>query len=197
MTTDSTGRPLHRWEVVIALVAVIAALVFNGWQTRIGTDAVRLQTAALEAQTKSLDAQRRAFEAQVWQMIIQQQLEISKVLIENSRLLPYFGRNMQLNPNHKDFELVMAVADLYLDFFDAFDDDYVRSLSGMGENGKYWVLWEKYFQDKFALSPALCTRFAEVKDWYSESVGKYAEKGCSMKISNPPLQRDAPKAVGP
>ena len=197
MTTGSASRPLHRWEVVIALLAVIAALVFNGWQTLIGTDAVRLQTAALEAQTKSLDAQRKAFEAQVWQMITQQQLEIDKVLIENPKLLPYFHRNKQIKPSHKDFELVMAVADLYLDFFDAFGDDYVRSLSGMGENGKYWALWEKYFQDAFALSPALCTRFAEVKEWYADGVGKYAQKGCNMKTPNPPLQRDAPRAARP
>jgi hypothetical protein len=188
MTTDSPGRPLHKWEVVIAFVAVSGALIFNGWQTRIGTDAVRLQTAALEAQTKSLDAQRKAFEAQVWQAITQREFEIGKVLIENHELLPYFNRSKQINPTHKDFERAMAIADLYLDFFDGFDDDYVRSLLGMGENGKYWVLWGKYFQDQFALSPALCARFAEVKEWYTKSVGKYARKGCSMKTSNPPLQ---------
>jgi hypothetical protein len=182
MTTDTADRPLHRWEIVIALLAVIAALGFNAWQTSIGTDAVRLQTAALEAQTKSLDAQRKAFEAQVWQMINQQQLELGKVLIDNPKLLPYFARNKQINPSHRDFDLVMAVADLYLDFFDGFHDDYVRSLPGMGEKGKYWVVWQKYFEDSFALSSALCTRLAGVREWYTEDIAKYAQKSC-MKAS--------------
>ncbi len=198
MTNKSTSHALlHRWEVIIALLAVITALFFNAWQNHIGTNAVRLQTAALEAQTKSLDAQSKAFEAQVWQMFAQQSLEISKILIENPKLLPYFRRNKQINRSHEDFELVMEVADLHLDFFDGFDDEYVRSLPKMGKNGPNWILWEKYFQDSFALSPALCARYAEVKDWYTESVGKYAQKGCNMKTSNSPLQRDAPPVARP
>ena len=187
MTTSTAGRPLlHRWEVVIGVIAVVAALVFNAWQ-------VRLQTAALEAQTKSVDAQRKAFEAQVWQMLMQQQWEISKILIEKPELLPYFRGSKRIHPSDKDYERVTAVADMYLDFFDGFDDDYVRSLPKMGENGTNWLIWERYFQDTFALSPTLCARYEEVKDWYTVSVGKYAAKGCKTITSNNTVEKDARK----
>lgn len=166
----------HIAEIVVAIAAV-GALIFNGMQISSGTEAVQIQTAALEAQTKSLDAQRKAFEAQVWQMIIQQQLEISKVLIENPKLLPYFNRKVKINPDHKDFEHVMAVADLFLDFFEGLNDEYVKSLPGMEEDGKYRHLWEEYIVDQFALSPALCVRFSDVKKWYTDALQDYAKKG--------------------
>ncbi|MBP7526699.1 MAG: hypothetical protein KA801_02160 [Syntrophorhabdaceae bacterium] len=176
MTTDKERRPLQRWEIVIALIALIGALMFNAWQTRVETEAVRLQTVAL-------DAQRKAYEAQTWQMINQQTMETSKVLIENPRIVPYFTRGKYIDPKHRDYNLVMIVAELYLDFIDGFDDEYVRSLAGMGKDGENWRLWENYFQDAFAQSPAMCIRLAETKDWYSPSTGKYAEKGCSVNAA--------------
>lgn len=90
----------------------------------------------------------------------------------------------------------MAMADLALDYFETFDDDFVRALPEMGPNGKYWPLWVKYFEDMFASSPALCLRFPEVKPWYSPSTASYAEAGCrrqtattSNKPPSKPLQR--------
>jgi hypothetical protein len=88
----------------------------------------------------------------------------------------------------------MAIAEMYLDFFDGFDDKYVRSLEGMGDKGQYWLLWERYFRDSFASSPALCLRFSELENWYTKGVGQYAKAGCVKpleKVSNPAVGKGA------
>jgi len=92
MTTEKGQRLLYRWEIVIALAALIGALIFNAWQTRMETKAIRLQTTALDAQTK-------AYETQACQMINQQTIETSKVLIENPRIIPYFTRGKHIDPD--------------------------------------------------------------------------------------------------
>jgi len=77
----------------------------------------------------------------------------------------------------------MTVAELYLDFIDGFDEEYVRSLAGMGKDGEKWLLWQRYFEDAFARSPPMCIRLAETKDWYSPNTKKYAEKGYGMNAA--------------
>ncbi len=163
-------------------------------QTRRQTEAINLQRQTLEAQIRSLAAQKIAIEAQVWQMIITQQLDISKTIVANAELLPYFSEGRPLTRADKNFNRLMAIADMYLDFFDGFDDKHIRSLEGMEDKGKYWVLWERYFQDSFASSPALCLRFSKVEDWYTKGMGKYAEAGCKKHreaASNPAVNTDA------
>ncbi len=193
MGTQTTSRIGEKWEVVIQLIlaaiatgAVIVAaiaLVFTYRQVRLQTEAVRQQISSLDAQKRSLDAQNLSLQAQVWQTINAQYFELSKVQVDHPKLMPYFRRGKTISRKNKDYELVMAVADLYLDSIDAFADDYVRKLPGMENGGKYWVMWEKYFQDTFALSPALCARYKEVREWYGPELGNYAEKGCGTKAS--------------
>lgn len=170
----------QRWDLglkVAGWIVSAAALFF-----------VSHQVANLSKQT---DRQTLALEAQVWQAITQQQIEISKVMVQYPELLPYFEAGKALTPNDKNSNRVIVVADLYLDFIDGFDDKHVRSLSGMEDGGKYWLLWQRYFQSLFAKSPALCSRLAEVTDVYTKGVGEYAQKGCKEKTSNPAVHTDA------
>jgi hypothetical protein len=60
-------------------------------QTRRQTVAIDLQREAVRAQSASLSAQLIATEAQVWQTIGAQQVELSKVMISNAELRPYFA----------------------------------------------------------------------------------------------------------
>ena len=79
--------------VAICAFFAVAFQVHNlAEQTKRQTDAIDLQREAVKAQTASLSAQLVATEAQVWQTIAAQQLELSKVMISNPELLPYFSQ---------------------------------------------------------------------------------------------------------
>lgn len=162
----------QRWDLWLKMagwVVSAAALFF-----------VASQVANLSKQS---DRQTLALEAQVWQAITQQQVEIAKTMIQHPELLPYFEGGKALKPGDANFNRTIVVADLYLDFIDGFDDQHVRSLTGMEDGGKYWVLWQKYFQSLFANSPAMCDRFAKVSDMYTKAIGEYAQKGCAVRTS--------------
>lgn len=123
---------------------------------------------------------RQAFEVQAWQMITQQMTEIDKIFVEHPDLYPYFYQKKQIDINDPLYPKVVSMADMLLDYMDGFEDDFVRKLAGMEDNGKYWKAWEKYFQDQFNLSPVLCNRYKEVKSWYTENgvLDSFAIKGC-------------------
>jgi len=170
----------QRWDLglkVAGWIVSAVALLF-----------VANQVANLSKQT---DRQTLALEAQVWHSITQQQAEISKVMVQYPELAPYFEASKALTPSDANSNRVTVIADLYLDFIDGFDDKHVRSLSGMEDGGKYWLLWQRYFQSLFANSPALCSRFAKVSDVYTKAVGEYAQRGCKDKTSNPAVNADA------
>lgn len=158
------------------------ALKAAGWVVSVlALGAVGYQVSNLNKQT---ERNTTALEAQVWQAVTQQQVEISKVMIQYPELFPYLSEGKVITPADKDFNRVITVADMYLDFIDGFGDKHVRTLSGMEDNGKFWVLWEKYFHDLFANSPALCLRYTEVADTYIEDVGKYARNSCATVSSH-------------
>lgn len=178
-----------RNELRIAMVGVVVVLCVGVLQTcvqnRDQTRAIETQSRSIEAQTNSIGvqnasllAQKEAFEAQVWQMITQQQTEISKLLVEKPHLLPYFFDGTRIKSKEKNYAQVMTVADLYLDLIDTFDDDYVRKLPKMAVSGENWALWEKYFKGLFENSTALCERYWAVQITYASSVGNYARAGC-------------------
>lgn len=169
----STYQKLHLIVLSLAFsVSLITAMMFVhqvknlAEQTRRNTEAVELQ--------------RRAVETQTWQMIIQQMNDISKLFIEHPDLYPYFNEKQKVSSKDKIYPKVITMADMYLDFMDGFDDESVRKLKGMNDNGKYWKAWENYFVDQFRLSPVLCARYKEVKSWYTENgvVDRFAAKGC-------------------
>jgi hypothetical protein len=126
--------------------------------------------------------QAKAVEVQAWGSINQQMAEINKAVMEHPELYPYFNEGKKCRRSDKIYPKVASMADMYLDFIDQFDDDYVRGLAGMKDGGKYWLAWEKYFQDQFKLAPALCARYEEVRSWYVEKglVDTLAKQGCNQ-----------------
>jgi hypothetical protein len=90
--------------------------------------------------------------------------------------------------------LVIALADMHLSFFDSLFDDHIRALPGMEPNGKYWRLWENYMRDSFSMSPALCTRYDGVRNWFTAEIAIYAKPGCASNgamTANPAVNADA------
>ncbi len=138
---------------------------------------------AFQAQQHALEAQRNALTAQVFASIDQQNAEITKLIFANPKLRPYFDAG--LPPSKAKTELrpqIEIIAEMYLDFIETFDNDFLRSLPGMEPGGKYDAVWSSYFRDLFARSPALCERYLKTPDWYSPSMcEKYARFTCPCK----------------
>lgn len=130
----------------IGAVIAISALIYTAQQAR------SAKTALVQSS---------------WNEINAFQIEVDKAFLEHPELRPYFEEDKPIGHEDELYNRVMALADLHLDFFDVFDDDYVRALPGMADNGDYWPLWENYFVRAFVLSPSLRQRYVEVKDLYS------------------------------
>ena len=172
--------PYQKWHLGLmgfGLLFAFATLIFVGRQV----DNLVTQT---ERQTDATNIQRRAVQGQVWAMVTQNEVELTKVLIGNPQVLPYFQRARPISRRDRNYELVMAVADMHLSFFDSLFDEHIRTLPGMEPNGKYWTLWENYMRDSFSLSPALCARYSEVRNWFSAEIDQYAKPGCVARATS-------------
>jgi hypothetical protein len=132
--------------------------------------------------TEMISLQKRATDAQTWHGIVQQMVEVDKVFIDNPDLYPFFFESMKPPNDKKLHAKVKSTAIMVLDFMDGFEDDYIRQLPEMGENGKNWVAWERYFIDQFATSPVLCDSYKDISTWYVKNgvVANAATKGCSQ-----------------
>lgn len=174
----------QKWHLAFIAMALLFSLVtvIMVWR-QVGNlaEQTKRNTDALKLQTEAINLQKRSVEEQTWQMITQQMNDINKLFIEHPDIYPYFNQKKQVKMNEKIYPKVISMADMLLDFMDGFEDDHVRKLSGMEDNGKYWTAWGNYFQDQFSLSPVLCERYNEVKSWYTENgvVEKFARKGCA------------------
>jgi len=192
--TSEHAPVLRTWLLGISLFLTASALVFAGFQTMFLRRSVTEQTI----QTK---LSRNAVTAQTWQGLTQKGSEISKVFIDYPHLRPYFYESKPISTNDANYNAVMSVAELYLDFIDSLADDYVYDLPGMEPNGKYRVLWDRYFKDTFASSPALCACAKEKQSWYSsDEFNEYFPtdtKDLQEKISNVTLKATNPSPAKP
>jgi len=132
----------------------------------------------------------RGVQAQTWQTLSAPGTEISKVFIEHPELRPYFYENKPFSREDPNYHAVSSVAEMYLDFLEAFIDDYVANLPGMEPNGVNRVLWDKYFTDMFASSPALQSIAKAEQKWYSTNFAKYmpTKDPAAKRTSNKPSE---------
>lgn len=166
----NTGEhaPVLRTAIlVLSLVLSAGAMIFAGVQTNLLQNSVAEQTI----QTK---LSRDAVQAQTWQILTQQGSDISRIFLDHPNLRPYFYDGKPLDKTDPNFNAVMAVSEMYLDFIEGFQDDYVFALPGMAKDGESRLLWDKYFKDMFASSPALRTYAKEKQNWYSTDFAAYA-----------------------
>lgn len=150
-------------------------------------------------QTEAINLQLRSVTAQTWQVIVQEQTGISKLFVERPELRPYFHSQKSLSPSDPNYHAVMTIAEMYLDLIDGFEDGYVYQLPDMGKDGIDRILWDKYFNKLFRNSPALCVRYAELRDTYRESIERHTKPGCEIPASNTTLNRtlrEKPRKAG-
>jgi hypothetical protein len=161
---------------------MIAALALSFFTVCILLKQVNNLSQQTKRNTEMISLQKRATEAQTWYGIVQQMVVVDKVFIDNPEVYPYFFESIK-PPNDKRLHAkVKSTAIMVLDFMDGFEDDYIRQLPEMGENGKNWIAWERYFTDQFASSPVLCDSYNEISTWYVKNgvVANAATKGCSQ-----------------
>jgi hypothetical protein len=133
---------------------------------------------------EQLKVTRQASEIQAWQMVARPQGDISAILVRSPQLWPYFQEkkappDRQTEPER--YSQVMALADMYLEWIDTFEDPLITRLEGMEEGGKVRALWDETFKTLFATSPALCLRLQQTRTFYQEHLKQYARAaGCSV-----------------
>lgn len=152
--------------------------------------AAEAQAQSATAQTQAVKAQTEAVTAQTWQLVIQVQTLLSRTFIERPELWPYFDQG-QLPPdadsdeNKKLRNQIMAVAELYLDWIDNFEDEAFYKIPGMGKGERERELWEAYFVHLFRKAPALCVRMSDTGSLYRERVREHASDGCPVGTYTP------------
>jgi len=102
--------------------------------------------------------------------------EINKVFIEKPELWPYFEEGLKASKEDKNYNAVMALADMHIDFFDALwiQTDNIDSLY----EGDDWNSWNNWIMNVTKNSPNLCERFDDTKRFYSKGFANYLLKGC-------------------
>ena len=191
-------------SVALALIAVIlsgTAAVFLYKQVAIAQGVADAQTRAAAAQARAATAQAQAVQAQTdaasahtWQVILQVQTELARTFIEKPKLWPFFDLGQpppdaDTAENKELFNQVMAVAQVYLDLIDGFEDEAVFKIPGMGKEQKERELWEVYFIRLFKKSPALCIRLSETAELYRGRVRELASEGCAAGTYKVPEYR--------
>lgn len=91
------------WQMIQAIVSVLG---FFGLMVSIGL-LIRQNTIAA-----------RAARASVYQNIPTQMIEIVRFFVDHPELRPYFYDNKEILEDHPDFNRVMAVAEMLVDFMD-------------------------------------------------------------------------------
>lgn len=114
-----------------------------------------------------------AFVAQTWQLVNGGSLETLKVLIEKPYLRPYFNGSKAIGPDDPNFETVMTLAEMHLDYFEQLEDDFIYRVPLMEAGGRDRILWDNYIKELFGTSPALCQRLTEMKDSYSQKLERH------------------------
>jgi hypothetical protein len=179
--SERNHRPhLYRWEVVINASLAVMQLLTLGFLYL----AYQTQIEAIRAQEKALTAQQWALTEQVFARLDIHNFEINKFVFENPDVRKFFYGGVQPPTKNdaksaKTREQIATLAEMYLDFIETFDNDYLRKMPDMELGGKYDEVWKNYFLALFEKSPALCQRYLKVSNQYSPSMClRYARFSC-------------------
>jgi hypothetical protein len=104
-------------------------------------------------------------------------LEMDKIFIEKPELRPYFYDGVDIKDDDKNYNLVVAVAEYQIDYFDSAmtQMDYLPEDQDSKEDRD---TWNQYFADSFAHSPILCKRINQINRWYMQRLVKIAQENC-------------------
>ena len=113
---------------------------------------------------KQLKLAANANRATVYQSVPQLMIEIDRLFVDRPELKPYFYRNKPISKDDPEYERVMSVAEILLDFM-----DFVTAVEpALPEYD--WDSWKCYFQELAGTSPALRLYWEECGHWYPDPV---------------------------
>jgi hypothetical protein len=122
---------------------------------------INRQTREIATQTKYSAA---SLQSTAYKAITDQVLEADRLFIEHPKLRPYFYSGVEIGKDNPDYDVVEAMAEYQLDFFDSVQHQlkYRREVFGDIK----LETWQRYFDDTFSNSPILCKRLNETATWY-------------------------------
>jgi hypothetical protein len=107
------------------------------------------------------------------------QLELDSIFIQNPDLRPYFFEKKKIDKNDKNYNKAVSVADYTIDYFDLLYSQVDYFLPPrIDQNQKALNSWKTYIKQSFKLSPILCQRLNEVKDWYTSEFVHFVGSEC-------------------
>jgi hypothetical protein len=109
--------------------------------------------------------QRDATLAVAYQNMAAQMADVSRFFVDNPRLRPYFFGSKSLPSTDDEHELVLAVAEMYVNFMDnVLTQAPVLKRAGVAAD------WEVYFLDVYRTSPAIREFWSDHgAGWYAHS----------------------------
>lgn len=168
---------LDKLKLMISFLGALSlVLIFQ--QTRTMNE----QSHLMNEQSRLMNEQSRLgtknMQASMYGTIATQTLEMDRIFIESPTLRPYFYDKRDIKKDHKrTYDLAMAVAEHYLDAFDAIQTQlgYIPEDPDTPEDRD---TWNNFFADSFANSPALCRRINKNRPWYMKQLKDIADCNC-------------------
>ena len=113
-------------------------------------------------------------------------LEIQKLLFQKPHLYAYFYKDADPRGLTSADDVVQAqlVAEMFLDFMDAFHNPHIDALPGMKKGEVFRAAWESYFSDLFTTSRVLCQLLKDKPDWWASPTTKHhSENTCKKTLA--------------
>lgn len=121
-------------------------------------------------------------QASMYATIATHTFEMDRLFIEHPNLRSYFYDGKDIDQKDKDYDLVIAIAEHQLDYFDATWTQlgYIPDDEDKKEDRE---TWKRYFFDSFANSPILCRRINMNRSWYMQSLLQKADEACKRDVA--------------
>jgi hypothetical protein len=108
-------------------------------------------------------------------------LQVDAHFVQHSRIRPYFYDGKILSSGDPNWDQVVAMAEVLIDFF----DHILTVVEHNVKDNAHWSkqFWENWIEEMFSNSPVLQERFDRTKEWYPQSLVKVFERSSKGKES--------------
>jgi hypothetical protein len=138
---------------------------------------------AIDQATKireSLEESRKTNEFSLWNSVAQQWLGLDRIFVDNEDVRKFIYGNVPITEGHKNYEHVVPVAYMTLDFIDYVISTYTRLIGSNERLTKivYPEEWKNYFTGIFSTSPIICQLLSHDPESYDPETRKLADEPC-------------------
>lgn len=162
-------------QIIQAITAIISLpfLMLSVW-------ILQRQTREVAQQTKlSADATK----ASIYSNINAQMIEIDRFFFDHPEIKPYFYGNAEFSKENPDYERILSVAEMLMDFM-----DNAFMLMPHMPDFPWETTWIRYFNDLIVSSPALQKFWVDNREWYTDQIEKYYPNEMKKILESPFLK---------